>query len=839
MKKKYDITGMTCSACSAHVEKSVKKLDGVKNVNVNLLTNSMQVDYDEKLLKSGDIVKAVEKGGYGAAEAGQKAQNTQNESAAAVTEKEMKFRLIVSFCFMLPLFYISMGHMFSWPLPEILKGHENMMIFALTELMLTLPIMYVNRKYYINGFKSLFMRSPNMDSLVAIGSGAAVVYSMIAVFKMAYFLGRGMTNDAHGQMMELYFESAAMILALITLGKFFESRSKGKTGEAVKKLLNLAPKKAFVIRNGEETEVAAEEIVVGDIVAVKPGSGIPADGIITQGNSFVDESAITGESIPVEKVPGSKVVCATINKNGSFLFRVEKTGDDTTLSQIVHLVEEAGGSKAPIAKLADRVAGIFVPTVILIAAAATAIWLIAGMGTGFAVSIGIAVLVISCPCALGLATPTAIMVGTGKGAQNGILIKSAESLETAHLIDTVVLDKTGTITEGKPAVTDIIAYTDKKELMNIAYSAEKKSEHPISAAIVEKAESENAVLLNVSDFEAISGRGIRCTTDGKTVFAGNKALMSENGIENSEAFEKADLLAQKGRTPVILACEGKVIGVIAVADRVKDTSRKAIDEFKKAKMQIYMMTGDNEKTARAIASDVGIDNVFAQVMPADKEEKIRLLQSEGRKVAMIGDGINDAPALARADTGIAIGAGTDIAIESADIVLVKNDLLSAAAAFELSRATIKNIKENLFWAFIYNIIGIPIAAGVFYPFFGLKLNPMIGAAAMSMSSVFVVSNALRLRGFKPSFMKEKINNESISNNEQKKEDTKMEKTIMIEGMMCKHCQATVEKALAAVGTQAKVSLEEKCAKVTADREISNDVLKKAVEDAGYEVKEIK
>lgn len=845
MKKKYDITGMTCSACSAHVEKSVKKLNGVKDVNVNLLTNSMQVDFDEKAVGSGEIVKAVESGGYGASEAGKKIESRNTSADAEI--KEMKNRVIISFCFMIPLFYISMGHMSGWPLPNILAGHENIMIFALTELILTLPIMYVNRKYYGNGFKSLFSGAPNMDSLVAIGSGAAVLYSFIAMFKMGYFLGHGMINEAHNEAMELYFESAGMILALITLGKFLETRSKGKTSEAVKKLLDLAPKKAFVIRNGAETEISAEEIAVGDLIVVKPGAGIPADGIVEEGKSFVDESAITGESIPVEKTKGSKVVCATVNKNGSFIFRAEKTGDDTTLSQIVHLVEEAGGSKAPIAKLADKVAGVFVPTVITIAVIAAIVWLVAGMGVNFAVSIGIAVLVISCPCALGLATPTAIMVGTGKGAQNGILIKSAESLETAHLINTIVLDKTGTITEGKPKVSKVYSLIDERELFYLAGSAEKRSEHPLSAAIVEKAEQMGIELSSGSGFEAVSGRGIKCTVDGKNIIAGNKAMILENGIDNNNMFEKADEFSSKGQTPLLFAADNKMIGIISVADTVKDTSRAAIEEFKKANMNVYMMTGDNIKTAKAIADEVGIENVFAEVMPQDKEEKVRLLQSEGRKVAMVGDGINDAPALARADTGIAIGAGTDIAIESADIVLVKNDLLSAAAAFELSKATIKNIKENLFWAFIYNIIGIPVAAGVFYPFFGLKLNPMIGAAAMSMSSVFVVTNALRLRGFKPSFMKGKninkeisINGESTENNKDNlKEEKEMNKTIMIEGMMCSHCTGRVEKALTALGAKADVSLDEKCAHVTVNESITDDMLKKAVEDAGYEVTGIK
>lgn len=858
MKNKFDVTGMTCSACSAHVEKSVSKVNGVKTVNVNLLQNSMTVEYDESVAGVEDIVKAVESGGYGARLAGEKKAETTNANIADDEVKNTKFRIKVSFLFLIPLFYIAMGHMMGAPLPGILSDHENVMIYALTQLLLTIPVMIVNKKYFINGFKSLFNRAPNMDTLVAIGSGASFLYSVISMYKMGYYLGHGNMAAAHGEMMELYFESAAMILTLITLGKFFEARSKGRTSEAVNKLLNLAPKKAIVIRNGVETEIDTSDIIVGDIVLVKPGSSIPADGVVIEGSSFVDESAITGESIPVEKKEGDRAVCATINKNGSFKFRADKVGEDTTLAQIVHLVEEAGGSKAPIAKLADKVAGVFVPVVIMIAIISAIVWLITGAGVNFAVSIGIAVLVISCPCALGLATPTAIMVGTGKGAENGILVKSAESLETAHTIDTVVLDKTGTVTEGHPKVTDIILFgkTDESEFLKMAASAEKMSEHPVSEAIIQKAEEENITLYDINGFESVSGRGVKCVVNSVNVLAGNAAMMSENGIDISKAENTAKELSSKGKTPLYFAFNGKIEGIIAVADVVKKSSAEAVKEFKKMGIDVIMLTGDNKLAAKAIADEVGIENVISEVLPKDKEEKVRLLQEKGRKVAMVGDGINDAPALVRADTGIAIGAGTDIAIESADIVLVKNDLMDAVGAIQLSKATIRNIKENLFWAFIYNIIGIPFAAGVFYPFTGIKLNPMIGAAAMSLSSVFVVSNALRLRRFKPSFAKNiqkdaEIQNEtaacpincacSENNNDSIdiKEEFKMEKKMIIEGMMCQHCSGRVEKALNAIdGVNAKVDLEGKCAYVTLNSDVDDKTLTDAVTEAGYEVKGI-
>lgn len=851
MKKKYDVYGMTCGACSAHVEKSVSKVEGVKSVSVNLLQNSMQVDYDENITSSEEIIKAVESGGYGASEKGVSDKKDSSESSknvAAEEMKSMKIRVIVSFIFMIPLFYISMGHMFGAPIPSVLSGEENVMVFALTQLFLTLPVMYVNRKYYENGFKSLLNRSPNMDSLVAVGSMAAAVYSVGAMFLMAYSLGHGDLHSAHEKMMSLYFESASMILALITLGKYLESRSKGKTSAAIEKLLNLAPKKAVVERNGSYVEIDASDIIVGDIVVIKPGNSIPADGIIIDGSSYVDESAITGESIPVEKNVGDKAVCATINKNGSFKFRAEKVGEDTTLAQIIRLVEDASGSKAPIAKLADKVAGVFVPVVILIALIAFVVWLVIGKDLNFAISIAIAVLVISCPCALGLATPTAIMVGTGKGAENGILIKDAESLETAHKAQAVVLDKTGTVTEGKPKVTDIVTYNgfDEKYVLKMAMSSEKHSEHPLSQAVIVYGEEKGIMASKTDSFESISGKGIKSSLEGHVVLAGNIKFMEEENVDAAVCINDARKFAEEGKTPLIFALDKKIMAVIAVADTIKSDSAEAVKAFKDLGIDVIMLTGDNEKTANAIGKEVGIENVIAQVLPQDKESHVKALQEQGKKVIMIGDGINDAPALARADVGIAIGAGTDVAIESADIVLIKNSLMDAVAAVELSKATIKNIKENLFWAFFYNVIGIPIAAGVFYPIFGLKLNPMIAAAAMSCSSIFVVSNALRLRNFKPKHRAEAVCttncpvNINSENNEKKEVMDMTKKTIMIEGMMCTHCTGRVEKALNEMdGVEANVSLDDKCAYVTLSKDVTDEALTKTVLDAGYEVKEIK
>ena len=823
MTEKFNVTGMTCSACSAHVEKSVKKLNGVKSVNVNLLQNNMHVDFDETAVSVDDIINAVVSGGYGASVAGKEQEKKDNKIDNEISN--MKFRLIVSLVCLVPLMYISMGHMWGWPFLNVFHGAENGITFALTQMLLMLPIMYVNRKYYITGFKTLFHGAPNMDSLIAIGSGAAFAYGIIAIYCIGYGLGHGDKEFAHSYMMNLYFESAAMILALITLGKFLESRAKGKTSQAIEKLIDLSPKTAVVIRDGKEVTVGVDDVQIGEIVVVKAGQSVPLDGVIVEGNGAIDESAITGESIAVEKNVGDKVIGATINKSGYFKFKVEKVGEDTALSQIIHLVEEASASKAPIAKLADKVSGIFVPVVISIAVITIIVWLLLGKGVSFALSMGISVLVISCPCALGLATPTAIMVGTGKGAQYGILTKSAESLETAHQVDTVVLDKTGTITEGKPSVTDIapVGISDK-ELLQIAASIEYLSEHPLAKAIVEKADG--LEFSDVADFEQIVGQGVKGNVDGKKVLAGNYKMMRENNIEVSED----EIFANDGKTSLYFAVDNKFVGIIAVADTIKETSRQAIEDMRNMGLDVIMLTGDNAVTANAIKNKLPLSSAVAEVLPSDKEEVVRKLQQSGHKVAMVGDGINDAPALTRADVGIAIGAGTDIAIESADIVLMKSNLQDVVTSIELSHSVIKNIKENLFWAFFYNALGIPIAAGVLYGIAGLKLNPMIAALAMSFSSVFVVSNALRLRFFKP-----KCNNIKTVKNE--KENITMTKTIKINGMMCSHCTGRVGEVLNAIdGVSAEVSLDNGGqAVVTLAKDVSDDVLKKAVVDAGYEV----
>lgn len=837
MKQKFDVMGMTCSACSAHVEKSVKGLSGINDVNVNLLQNTMVVDFDDSKLKEDDIIKAVVDGGYNAVVKGKTQPNVEAKEVTSEIDS-MKFRLIVSFAFLIPLMYISMGHMMGFPLPSFFHGTQNAVTFAFTQLLLTIPIVYVNRKYYIVGFKTLFKGSPNMDSLIAIGSSAAIVYGIFAIYNIGYGLGHNDIDMVSHYSMDLYFESAAMILALITCGKYLEAKSKGKTSDAIKKLIDLAPKQATVVRDNKEVVIAVEDVAVGDIIVVKPGQSIPVDGIIVEGNSSVDESALTGESIPVEKNVNDKVIGATINKSGYFKFKALKVGDDTTLSQIVQLVEEASSSKAPIAKLADKVSGIFVPIVITIAVISTIVWLLLGYPFSFALSIGIAVLVISCPCALGLATPTAIMVGTGKGAENGILIKSAESLEIAHTINTVVLDKTGTITEGKPKVTDILLFDklNEKELLTIAASVEKQSEHPLADAIVEKAVQDNITLVEINNFEAISGQGVIGEFDNKKIIAGNLKMMQNYNIDISKHTQTSNELAEKGKTPLYFAIDNKLVGIIAVADVIKQTSKQAIDEFKNMGIDVVMLTGDNKKTAEAIRQQLGITKVIAEVMPQDKEKEIRNIQSESKKVAMIGDGINDAPALARADVGIAIGAGTDVAIESADIVLIKSDLLDAVTAVQLSKSVIKNIKENLFWAFFYNSIGIPLAAGVFYPILNWKLNPMFAAAAMSLSSVCVVTNALRLKSFKPKYKAVEIQNQKII----EKEVDNMEKTMLIEGMSCGHCSARVEKALNELdGVNATVDLDKKTAFIKLSKDINDEVLTKAVTDAGYEVVSVK
>ena len=884
MKERFDVTGMTCSACSSHVEKSVGKLTGVENVSVNLLTNSMQVEFDENKLDTAGIIKAVEDAGYGAAgkdehaKSGKKtsgqSDSQENSGLSAVEQnvKNMKKRLIVSLIFWIPLMYVSMGHMiYQWlniPMPpftmNFLHGNENAITYAFTQFLLLLPILIANQKYFKNGFKTLWHRSPNMDSLIAIGAGAAILYGIFAIYRIGYAMGHGDMMVVHQYAHDLYFESAGTILTLITIGKYLETKSKGKTSEAITKLLNLAPKTVTVVRDGVEQVVDAADVEKGEIFLVKPGESVAVDGIVLEGKSSFDESAITGESIPVPKQEGDTIVSASMNKSGLIRAKATKVGEDTTIAQIIRLVEEASSSKAPIAKMADKIAGVFVPTVITIALIAGVIWLISGATFEFAMSTAIAVLVISCPCALGLATPVAIMVGTGKGAENGILIKSGDALETAHQIDTVVLDKTGTITQGKPVVTDIICAAgknaDKTQLLQIAGSLEKGSEHPLAEAIVNYCVTNNISLEKVTDFNALFGKGIEGTVSGTHYYAGNEKMMEEKGISlSTEQKNQIQALAKQGRTPLLFADEKQFLGIVAVADVVKPTSKEAVQKFRDYGIHVIMLTGDNEVTAQAIKEQVGIDEVIAGVLPTQKEEKISALKQAGHKVAMIGDGVNDAPALASADVGIAIGAGTDVAIESADIVLMKNDLLDAVGAVKLSKAVIRNIKENLFWAFFYNSIGIPLAAGVLYPLFQIKLNPMFGAAAMSLSSVCVVSNALRLRWVKLHDAKKTqsepyqdvaastiadinqhnaLDNNIKSTNNDKGEST-MTTTISIEGMMCAHCQAHVEKALKEVAgvTEVTVSLENKNAVVTGDASV--EALKQAVVDAGYEVTDVK
>lgn len=884
MKERFDVTGMTCSACSSHVEKSVGKLTGVENVSVNLLTNSMQVEFDENKLDTAGIIKAVEDAGYGAAVKDEHAKSgaktsgqsgsQENNGLSAVEQnvKNMKRRLIVSLIFWIPLMYVSMGHMiYQWlniPMPpftmNFLHGNENAITYAFTQFLLLLPILIANQKYFKNGFKTLWHRSPNMDSLIAIGAGAAILYGIFAIYRIGYAMGHGDMMVVHQYAHDLYFESAGTILTLITIGKYLETKSKGKTSEAITKLLNLAPKTVMVVRDGVEQVVDATDVEKGEIFLVKPGESVAVDGIVLEGKSSFDESAITGESIPVPKQEGDTIVSASMNKSGLIRAKATKVGEDTTIAQIIRLVEEASSSKAPIAKMADEIAGVFVPTVITIALITGIIWLISGATFEFAMSTAIAVLVISCPCALGLATPVAIMVGTGKGAENGILIKSGDALETAHQIDTVVLDKTGTITQGKPVVTDIICAAgknaDKTQLLQIAGSLEKGSEHPLAEAIVNYCVTNNISLEKVTDFNALFGKGIEGTVSGTHYYAGNEKMMEEKGISlSTEQKNQIQALAKQGRTPLLFADEKQFLGIVAVADVVKPTSKEAVQKFRDYGIHVIMLTGDNEVTAQAIKEQVGIDEVIAGVLPTQKEEKISALKQAGHKVAMIGDGVNDAPALASADVGIAIGAGTDVAIESADIVLMKNDLLDAVGAVKLSKAVIRNIKENLFWAFFYNSIGIPLAAGVLYPLFQIKLNPMFGAAAMSLSSVCVVSNALRLRWVKLHDAKKTqsephqdvaastiadinqhnaLDNNIKSTNNDKGEST-MTTTISIEGMMCAHCQAHVEKALKEVAgvTEVTVSLENKNAVVTGDASV--EALKQAVVDAGYEVTDVK
>ncbi len=935
MKERYHVTGMSCSACSSHVEKAVNKLENVEKASVNLLTETMDVTYDETKITSAEIIDAVVKAGYGASvmtegsASGAGGRSTSGNAgstgkSAADGKQElqqkldadaraMKWRLGISIGFLIPLMYVSMHHMlkewFGIPVPAFIvntmHGNANAMNFALTQFLLLLPILYVNRKFFSVGLKTLAHRSPNMDSLIALGSGAALVYGIFAMYRISYGLGYGDMAVVEHYAHDLYFESSGTILTLITVGKYLESRSKGRTSEAITKLMNLAPKVAILVtEDGQEKEVPTESLQKGDVFLVKPGSLVPVDGIVIEGNSSVDEAAITGESVPVEKQAGDHVVSATVNKAGFLKCRADRVGDDTTLAQIIRLVEEASASKAPIAQLADKVAGVFVPTVMTISLITLIVWLISGAAAEFAISTAIAVLVISCPCALGLATPVAIMVGTGVGAGNGILIKTGEALQQAKEIDTVVLDKTGTITSGKLKVEEVGGYQRDfpvDAMMQIAAALEKKSEHPLAEAVVEYAESFRLTIPEIVDFKATFGRGVEgvlaadfhaekvTKKDGPTAvfyagtrfYVGNLAFLQEKNISlPQEAAEGLNRMADEGMTPLLVAQEGRFLGIIGVSDTVKATSYEAINAWEKMGVRVIMLTGDNRRTAEAVRQKLGISEVVAEVLPQDKEKKVSELKRQGHKVAMIGDGINDAPALAAADVGMAIGAGTDVAMESADIILMKNDLRDAVTAMKLSRAVIRNIKENLFWAFFYNCIGIPLAAGVLYPAFQIRLNPMFGAAAMSLSSIFVVGNALRLRGFKSGFTQLKkgtqeterteqaetkqateqvtkqdaanakqcmleasADQNSKSNQEKEKEKERtntMTKVISIEGMMCNHCTGTVQKALEAVEGVKTVtmSLEQKNAAVELASDVADEVLAKAVVDAGYEVKGI-
>ena len=889
--EKFHITGMTCAACQANITRNVGKLDGGEEGNGSLRANQMTGAYDEEKTDEQAIIHAVTEIGYGASGTGTEAQKDSGfgkewQNRREMTEenqKEMQRRLITSVAILIPLMYVAMGPMMSLPVPGFLVGMENSLISALTQLLLTVPVMIINRHFYQSGFKALVKKAPNMDSLVAIGSAAAFVYGVFSMYRMAYGFGHGDMDLVHQYGHELYFESCAMILTLITVGKYLEARSKAKTSDALRKLVDLAPKTAVVLRDGSEQVIPAENVTAGDIVVIKPGGSIPVDGVVTEGHGYVDQAAITGESVPVEKKAGDEVISATINKNGSFLFRASRVGDDTTLAQIIRLVDEAGNTKAPIARLADRVSGVFVPTVIIIAILTAVVWLIAGQSFEFALSNAIAVLVISCPCALGLATPVAIMVGTGKAAEYGILIKSAVSLETLHSIDTVVLDKTGTITVGHPSVTDVILWNKKntrEEFLAAAAAVEAGSEHPLAVAVVEKAGQEGLVLPKAEAFDSLAGRGVSAVIKGKRYLAGNMAFLQENGLLKQPELQKkvqeqADSLASEGKTPLLFACDEELEGIIAVADTVRETSKAALRQFKEAGLKVVMLTGDNRITAEAIRKRLDIEEAISEVMPTQKESCIRELQEKGHKVAMVGDGINDAPALTRADVGIAIGAGTDIAIDSADVVLMKDSLADVVTAIDLSKSVIRNIRMNLFWAFFYNVCGIPVAAGLLYPMFNIRLSPMIGAAAMSLSSVCVVTNALRLRFFKGKTIpsdaaEEQKKNETADsgtaqlrtaersaaddNREPDKEAIKegkeerngektpsgkgekeMEKVIEVEGMMCAHCQMHVQKALAAVEgvSEAAVDLEAKKAVVKLSQEVSDETLMKAVEDAGY------
>ena len=870
MKRTFDVTGMTCAACSARVEKAAANVPGIASVSVNLLKNSMEVDFDGEAATLAAVSVAVEKAGYGAyprPEAGASSANVQqpvqtvNDSAAEA--KRVRMRLIVSFCFTIPLFYLSMGHMFGWPLPGVFLGHENMLTFAFTQFLLLLPVIFVNFKFFRVGFKTLAHGAPNMDSLIALGSAASTIYGIAAIYRIGWGMGHGDIDFAHAAAMDLYFESAAMILTLITLGKYFEARAKGKTTDAIAKLMDLTPKEAARrTPDGGVEQVPVEQVRVGDTLEVKAGQSVPVDGIVIEGDGVVDESVITGESVPVGKHAGDTVTGATLNKSGWFVMRADRVGADTTLAGIIRLVDEATSTKAPIEKIADKIAGVFVPAVIVIAVATFFVWMVLSADVSTALTHAISVLVISCPCALGLATPTAIMVGTGRGASSGILVKSAEALEVAHDVKTVVFDKTGTITTGKPVVTDVVCanVVDEQGLAGLALSIEQRSEHPLAQAVAAWAEAAGGQVQPVSAFEQVAGGGVRANVGGACALAGNARLMQQAGVDASAFEPRARALADEGKTPLFFACGGKVCGLVAVADTVKPSSAAALEELRAMGLRTVMLTGDNERTAQAIQRLVGADEVIAGVLPEDKEREIRRLSAQGR-VAMVGDGINDAPALARADVGIAIGAGTDIAIDSADVVLMRSDVLDVPAAIQLSRSTLRNIKQNLFWALIYNAVCIPVAAGVF-SFTGFTLNPMIAAAAMSCSSVCVVSNALRLRSWKPRFssnaaqqiaakqcdIEEEATDATASEQDIQAIDAGapadkeiiMEKKLTVEGMMCPKCVAHVKKALEDVEgvSEAVVDLDAGTAVAKLVDAVDDTVLVNAVVEAGYEVKGI-
>ena len=824
MQEKFAVTGMTCAACSAHVEKAVGKLDGVQSVGVNLMLGSMVVNYDDRLLSSDRIIAAVTDAGYGAQRAGE-ADHRSIGSAQNKQLQQMRRRLLWSVLCLIPLFYLGMGHMAGLPLPAFITGHP--LLYGALQFAFCLPILILNRTYFTVGFSRLFRASPNMDSLVALGAAAGLLYS----FMEWGLLAAGQTSE----MPDFYFESAGMILALVTVGKYLEQRSRGKTTDAISSLLALSPDSAVVKRGRQEITLPVSEVMVGDTVILRSGAKVPVDGTVTAGNAAMDESAITGESLPVEKSPGDAVTSATVVRSGYLEFTAQRVGQDTTLSQIVQLMEEAASSKAPISRLADRISGIFVPTVIAIALAAALIWaFIGGQNLHFCLSIAIAVLVISCPCALGLATPVAIMVGTGKAAEQGILMKSAEALELLGRLDTIVLDKTGTVTEGRPRVVRCVCAEGltEEELLCVAASAEQPSEHPLSLAILQEAKDRNIPLCPVNDFSAIPGGGVTAVLDHKTIASGNARLMERLAVDITPLVQEAQEMAQQGQTPLYFAEDHRLLGIIAVADTVKPDSADSIAALRQSHHHVVLLTGDNQRTADAIAAQVGIDNAVAQVLPQDKAQQVAELQHAGHLVAMVGDGVNDAPALVQADVGLAIGAGTDIAIESADVVLMHSTLRDIVSAIDLSRAVLRNIRQNLFWAFFYNAVGIPVAAGVLYPAFGITLNPMIGAACMSLSSVCVVSNALRLRRWKPQEF-----TTSQMTTEKNEEEATMTKTMTIEGMMCTHCSGRVEKALNALpGVSATVNLEAKTATVTGD--VSDEILRKAVTDAGYEVVDI-